>query len=103
MIYNTMTDKEKGLICMKKELTTVLVICTLIGAVLGVFILKDGMVSVPEAAEIFIYLLMTRVAVILGRSRSKEVPKEEETPSPSLNLLSDGRTAPETPTQKPAA
>ena len=104
MIPNTKTDREKGLICMKKKLTIIVTICTLSGVALAVMILKDKLVSVPEAAEIFVFLLVTRVAVMLGKRRSKEVPEGGNAPLLPLKWFNNSRSVPKNHEQnQPAA
>ena len=65
---------------MKKVRIITAVISVLAGAALCAFLLKDGQLSVWEAAAGFAYLALVRVGMMLAGRAGKAAP-EEKTPS----------------------
>ena len=87
---------------MKKVLIAVSVLAILAGVALSVFVLKDGLVSIPEAAVIFAYLALVRIGAMLA-NRSKKAAPEEKNPSHPLNVMAGVNAAQADVAWKPAA
>ena len=70
--------KEERMIAMKKTTVITLIIGVLIGAALCVLLLKDGNITIPEAAAGFAYLAALRIlTVLLNRGGKKEAPRKK--------------------------
>ena len=96
---NTENNKER-VTAMKRTSIIIVAIGILIGAALCVFLLKDGRLSIPEAAAGFAYLIALRVGTMLAARRSKEAAAKK-TPARPLTI---SRLSPrETSSRKPAA
>ena len=68
---------------MKKIWIVVLSIGVLAGAALAAFIMRDGLVSIPEAVAAFAYLALTQIGGMLALRSAKADP-EEKNPSHPL-------------------
>ena len=86
---NTENNKER-VTAMKRVNIIVLTIGILIGAALCVFLLRDGRLSIPEAAAGFAYLAALRVGTVLARRGKKEAAAEKTPirPLPSVSSIS---------------
>ena len=97
---NTENNKER-VTAMKRTSIIILAIGILIGAALCVFLLRDGQLSIPEAAAGFAYVIALRVGTVLATRRSKKAAAEK---TPARPLTIRGRFSPrETSSRKPAA
>ena len=99
----TEINKER-VTAMKRRSIIILAIGILIGAALCVFLLKDGQLSIPEAAAGFADVIALRVGTMLAARRSNQAAaaaEEEKTPARPLTI---SRLSPrETSSWKPAA
>ena len=71
---------------MKKIWIVVLSIGVIAGAALAAFIMRDGLVSIPEAIAVFAYLTLVNVGGALAL-RGAKVSTEENNPSRPLSLV----------------
>ena len=74
--------KQERMIIMKKALIIVSVISIAAGIALGVIVLRDGAVSISEAAAIFAYLAAVNVGVLTAGRPAKKAPEENKPASP---------------------
>lgn len=75
--------KEERVTAMKRTSIIILIIGILIGAALCAVILKDGGITIWEAAAGFAYLAALRVGTMLAGRRSKEAAGEKTPSQPS--------------------
>ena len=95
------TEKQERMITMKKIWIVVLSIGVIAGAALAAFIIRDGLVSIPEAIAAFAYLALVQVGGMLAL-RGAKVNTEENNPSRPLALMK-GNAAQNASAQKHAA
>ena len=69
-----------------------------VGAALCALILRDGLVSIPEAALALAYLAAVRIAGMLARRSAEKTPAEKDPALPAaLRPLPGGRKDPRRP------
>ena len=99
---NTEINKER-VTAMKRRSIIILAIGILVGAALCVFLLKDGRLSIPEAAAGFAYVIALRVGTMLAARRSKKAAAAAEEKTPARPLTISRLSPRETSSWKPAA
>ena len=82
--------KEERMIAMKKTIIMISIIGILAGAAFCAVILRDGSISIMEAAAGFLFLALMRIVTMLAKRGKKEEAAEKTPirPLPSINSIS---------------